>query len=37
LQWTTCLEAASKILYLVELSGQERREYRRGVKSYERW
>ncbi|MGB9885528.1 MAG: aldolase [Moorellales bacterium] len=37
LQWTTCLEAASKVLYLLELSGQERREYRQGVKSYERW
>jgi len=37
LQWTTCLEAASKILYLLELSGKEKREYRRGAEGYERW
>jgi L-fuculose-phosphate aldolase len=36
-QWTSCLETASKICYLVEAAGMELKEYRRGTHTYETW
>ena len=36
-QWTSCLEAASTIAYLVEMSGQDFKEYRKGAAAYRNW
>ncbi|MBC7335568.1 MAG: aldolase [Clostridia bacterium] len=36
-QWTSCLEAASMIVYLAELSGEKIKEYRRGTADYAHW
>lgn len=36
-QWTSCLEAASQIIYLVELAGEKVKEYRKGVAVYQQW
>lgn len=36
-QWTSSLEAASQIVYLVELAGEKVKEYRKGVAVYQNW
>lgn len=36
-QWTSTLEAASQILYLVETGGEQVKEYRKGVAVYRQW
>jgi L-fuculose-phosphate aldolase len=37
LQWTSCLEVASTIVYLAQLAGEKIKEYRKGVAAYQRW